>query len=641
MKTVQRTLAIGVHAVRPILAVSLLSAVAAPIAGMAADDEQVLVTATRLETPVREVASAVTVIEGAEIERRGHDNVADVLRDVPGIEIARTGGAGQTASLFIRGASSERVKILIDGIEYNDPISPGRFADISHLQVDDIERIEIVRGPQSVLYGADAIGGVVNIITKRGGAPAVTTIRAEAGSHETFRESITTGGRIGEIDYFLNVSRYDSDGFSSADSDDGNREDDGYENTSVSLSLSAQPTDNSDIRLIVRYIDALTDIDDFGGPGGDDPNHDVDSEQTLVRLEGSLLSMDDRWEQKLSYSYFDIDRMDIDTPDDDDPSFTDSGFEGERREIEWQHNIRLPEDRILTFGLEYDEEEGSSFFETDGFSDTFPNESAETIGAYAQLKVSHDDRFFATVGARYDDHEDFGSAVTYRVAPAYWLKDSGTKLKAAVGTGFKAPSLFQLFSTSGNPDLDEEESVGWEVGIEQMLWNERARVEVVYFDTDFDDLISFDSASFTYFNVGEAETRGVECSFEIDATEDVRIDGHYTYLDAEDEDTGEELVRRPTHRAGVDATWTASDELLILGGVLWVDDRKDDDFSTFPATRVTLDSYALWHLRAVYAPNEQIELFARVENILDEDYEEVSGFGVAGRSAYVGAKLHL
>ena len=620
------------------LAVTILATSAMPLT---AEDEQVLVTATRMQTPRREVASAVTVIDAEAIQRRGLDNVADVLRTVPGVEIARTGGAGQTASLFIRGASSERVKILIDGVEYNDPISPGRFADISHLQVDDIERIEIVRGPQSVLYGTDAIGGVINIITKRGDGPARVGVRAEIGSYQSFRESISANGQLGDVDYYLNLSRWDSGGFSSADSDDGNREDDGYENTSVTLSLSARPTEDATVRLILRHIDAVSEIDDFGGVGGDDPNHDVDSEQTLVRLEGSLLSMDDRWEQKLSFSYFDIDRTDIDHPDDTDPTFIDSGFKGARKEIEWQHNVTLPQDQILTFGVEFDEEVGSSFYETDGFNDTFPARSAETVGTYAQLLVSHNDRLFATIGVRYDDHEDFGSALTYRIAPACWLKDRGTKLKAAFGTGFKAPSLFQLFSTSGNPDLNEEDSFGWEIGIEQALLEDCASVELIYFDNDIDDLISYDSATFAFVNLGQVEMRGVECAFGFQATDDVRLDGHYTYLDAEDKETGEELVRRPAHRAGVDATWVANEKLLMLAGVLYVDDRKERDFSSFPATRVTLDRYELWHLRAVYSASERVEFFARVENILDEDYEEVSGFGSAGRSAYVGAKLQL
>ena len=604
----------------------------------------VVVSATKLETPSKEVASSLTVIPRAKIERMQNRSVTDVLRTVPGVDIAGSGGPGQPTSVFLRGAKSEHTLVLIDGVEMNDPISPGRSFNFANLTTDNIERIEVLRGPQSTLYGSDAIGGVINIITKKGKGKPGGFVSAEGGSFSTWRERAHASGSYKWLDYSLGFSRLDTDGISAADEDAGNDEEDGYGNTSLSARLGITPTEMFNVDTLLRYTDALVDLDNSGGLGGEDPNHESDQEELFLRTEAQLSLLDELWEQELGVSLTDYERdirndTDLMHPD----SLSQSDYDGRIVQFDWQHNLYLHETNTLTLGLETEEERGEySFFSESAWgttSTTFDEETARTNSAYIQDQIRLADSFFTTLGARLDDHEDFGSETTYRIAPAYLFQETGTKIKASYGTGFKAPSLYQLFSQYGDEDLAPEESTGWDVGVEQYLMEDKLTLGATYFGNEFDDLIEFNSGTSSFRNVAEAESSGVELSADYRPIEELTTGLSYTYTDTEDETTGKELLRRAENKVGFNIGYDVLENWNVSMEIAYVGERDDNDYSTWPASRIELDDYVLVDVASSYKLTENTELFGRVENLFDEDYQEVKGYGTPGFGAYGGVKI--
>jgi vitamin B12 transporter len=637
------------------LAVLLTALLAAPLAHAAQGEKievgEIVITATGLETPLREVASSMTVIKDEEIENSQKTEVLEVLRAEPGLDVVRTGGPGGATSIFMRGADSDQTLVLIDGIEANDPIFNRSF-DFGHLTVDNIERIEVLRGPQSTIYGSDAMGGVINIITKKGKGKPRLFVSGEGGSFSTYRLSGGLSGGQDWVNYSLGVSWLDTEGISSASEKDGNTEKDGTENLTLSARLGVMPVEQLELDFTARYTDSEKEIDNFGGPGGDDPNHVSEVNQLFMRAAARLSLFENLWEQELGVSLTDHDTDETNDPDPDHPGeFSVSAFDSMIIKVDWQHNLYLHETNTITLGLETEEEKGESSIDSvTAFGPSvsvFGEKTARTNSVYAQDQAKLWDRFFATVGVRLDDHDQFGSEVTYRLTAAYLLEETGTKFKATYGTGFKAPTLFQLFDpVNGNPDLAPEKSKGFDVGIEQALWEDRLALGATYFDNDFQDLIEFvllDPMLFTgtFRNVNEAEARGVELFASLTPFEELVLRADYTYTKTEDKTTGEDLLRRARNKFKLNATYRFPEKGTVNLGVSYIGKREDLDFSVFPSERVELKGYTLVDLAASYDITKNLEVFGRVENILDEDYEEVKGFGTPGISAFGGLKVTL
>jgi vitamin B12 transporter len=606
--------------------------------------DEIVVTATRLETAEREVGSSITVITADQIRKQQKTTVLEVLRDVPALDVVQSGGPGRETSVFIRGAKSEHTLVLVDGVEMNDPSSAGRSFDFADLTVDNIERIEVVRGPQSTLYGSDAIGGVINIITKKGTGKPSGFVSAEGGSFKTFTESAGISGGTGLINYSLGISRLDTDGISAADEKDGNHEKDGYENTTFSTRLGITPAKNFDADFILRYINAEADIDNSGGAGGDDPNNTADTRQLFLRTQARLSLFDDLWEQKIGMSLSDHHRqydnpIDAEHPDDSDHST----YDGQVLKFDWQHNLHLHESNTLTLGVETEKEKAKSSYYSESaygpYTSTFAEESARTTGYYLQDQIRAWDAWFTTLGARLDDHSRFGTKTTYRIASSYLVRQTSTRFKGSYGTGFKAPSLYQLYSVYGDQDLDPEKSTGWDAGVEQMFYHERLTLGITYFSNDFDNLIDFDSATSKYVNVAKAESKGVETYLSAQPSDDLTLRVSYTYTDTEDKTTGKELLRRPKNKSSFDANYRFLGKGNVNLEVLCVGKRDDYDYSSWPAARVRLGSYTLVNLAASYDIAEHIRLLGRVDNLFDKEYEEVSGYGTPGISGYAGIRL--
>lgn len=608
--------------------------------------DTIVVTATRTGTPLKEVGSSISVVTKQDIERKQKETVFETLRGMPGLDAVQTGGPGKTASVFLRGADADYTLVLIDGVEMNDPIATGRSYDFANLTVDHVERIEILRGPQSTLYGSDAMGGVINIITQRGEGRPRLSLSTQSGSLRTVRGQAGLSGGNAISHYALGFSWWRTDGVSAASSTLGNTEKDGYRNASLSGKFGFTPHERFDVDFMVRYIDATADIDNGGGAFADDPNRVQDTRQAFLRTQGRLRLWDRRWLQTFGYSFSDHAREDLNDADPAHPNDTlESTFDSRLHRFDWQNTLHLHEVTTLVFGVETEEEQGASTFRSESafgpFESIFAEQTARTTGYYLQDQIHYRDAFFGAFGFRIDDHTLFGAEATFRLTPAVFIARTGTRLKGSYGTGFKAPSLFQLYSSFGAPSLRPGESTGWDAGVEQYGWQRRVSTGVTYFHTDFTNLIDFDSGTSSYKNILRAASQGVEWFGRVEPHRRVLLQANYTYTDTEDKTTGLPLLRRPRHKWGIDAGYGVSAKAQVSLGVIVTGQRDDLDFSTFPATRVTLDGYTLVNLTASYDIARSVRVFGRIDNLLDRDYEEVFGFGTPGITTYAGVKLGL
>jgi len=611
---------------------------------------EVVVTADRLLTPTDEVGSSFTVLTGEEIARTGKGTVLEVLRDVPGLEVVQTGGMGKTTSIFLRGANAEHTLVLVDGVEVNDPISPRRSFNFSDLTIDNIDRIEILRGPQSTLYGSDALGGVIQIFTRKGKGKSSLSLSTEGGSFRTFRETVGSEGGTEQVRYAFTLSRTDTRGISAADRREGNDERDGYRNQTVSVRFGGSPREDLDLDFSARYIDAKSDLDNSGGAGGDDPNRTLDSRRLFLRSEARLFLWEDRWEQRIGFSLTDQERKDRNDPDTDHPlDSLRSSYDSAFRKIEWQHNLYLSEDHTVTFGLETEREEGNFRYHSESaygpYDSSFPEKTVRTTGYYFQDRVRWGDRAVTTLGFRLDDHNRFGRRGTGRITSSFPI-GAGRRLKGSYGTGFKAPSLYQLYAPAGsfgpigNAALSPEKSRGWDAGFEQNFRNGRGRTGVTYFSNRFIDLIDFDFGA-GYRNLSGAATRGIEAFLSFRPNDVLGLHLDYTYTATEDKGTGEDLLRRARNKLSAGVTYSFRKKGDLSVDLRYVGRRDDRDYSVYPAQRVELGGYAVVDLASSFPVNDRCLLFARVENLFDKDYQEVKGYGTPGRAAYVGLRVRF
>jgi vitamin B12 transporter len=615
----------------------------------AVEMKAVIVTATRVPTEEREVGSSVTVITEEEIKAKGYTTAKDVLKGTVGLDVVSTGGPGAQTSVFSRGANAYHTLVLIDGMEMGDPSQTQRQFDFANLTVDNIERIEIVRGPQSVLYGADAMGGVVNIITKGWKKEPTLYGGAEGGSYGTARQFVGLGTANEWADFSFDFSHIRSEGFSAADSDlPGNTERDAWENYTVSSRLGITPTEWLDMGVNFRFHNGRTELDNQGGPYQDLEDYSLDKQEFFIRPHARVTLFNGLWEQVLAYG------LTNHSKDYHYPSLWGGGsgdYDGEKQEISWQHNLYLHKTNTLTLGFEYETEEMHT---SDWGSDQ--DDSAYTYSLFAQDQIKLFDISFTTLGIRWDNHEAFGDHITYRVTQAFVFDKIGTTIKGSVGTGFRAPSLYELYGPPyldwstfppaptlrpvGNHDLDPEESIGWDVGVEQALFNDLLTLGATYFHNEFDDLIEFVNGQ-GYVNIDEAETYGVESFIEVRPFKDLSARVMYTYTHTDD-DEGEPLLRRPLHKAGLNVCYRFLDERGTVNlDLLYVGERDDKDFTVTPARRLKLDDYVVVNLSGSFKVHKYVELFARIENLFDQDYEEAFGYGTPGFSVYGGVKLSV
>ncbi len=581
--------------------------------------EEIVVTANRRETEARQVGSSVTVITSEEIELKRKTSVAELLRAVPGVEVVRGGGPGQITSVFVRGGSSSQTLVLLDGVRLNAPTT-GAF-DFANLSADAIERIEIVRGPQSTVYGSEAVAGVISIFSKAGREGLHARLLAEAGELGTRRFRAGVDGGSEGFEYALTVSSEEIDGVSSASERAGNVEKDAYENLSAAVRLGWTFAGDSTVGLSLRYFDAEVANDGFDfvlGPV-DDPNR----LQTREGLTGSLRfekPLSRRWNQTFVLGVNDEQLAGVDP----DNAFSNFSVDSRSVELTSQSDVML-DAGVLTLGLGFEQRDG-------GGAGSF-DESVDVLSAFVQHAWSWRERLHLTAGVRHDDHSELGGETTYRLSASSRL-GAGTRLHASYGTGFKAPTLNDLFFPFfSNPGLAPETSEGFDVGLEQSWAADRWRFDVTWFDTEFEDLIAFSFDTFRPENTARATSSGVEVTLDYRPGPAFQLTATHTLGDTEDLATGLQLARRPKHRSTLDLYFRPLPRLRGSASLIAVSDRIDSDGSD-------LDDYQRLDLSLGYTlQGGHFEPYLRIENLFDEEYEEVSGFTTPGALAVVGLSV--
>jgi vitamin B12 transporter len=616
--------------------------------------DEMVVTATRTESLLGKVGgTSVTIINAEDIEAKQQTTVEEILKGVPGIDIVATGGPGTAATVFTRGADSKNTLILVDGIMFNDPSDSSRGANLANITVDNIERIEVVKGPLSVLYGSNATAGVINIITKKGNTKPLFYAGAEGGSYNTWKIFGGASGTVDRFNYSLSASQIKTDGFSTANDDNdqiphsGNTsEDDGWENMTLSGKIGFDITPDFDVTAVLRYIDSEAKTDDFGpGYTGDSfgpwplysplphgsKEQKYENEQVFGKVNVHNYFFDRFFSSTLSYQLSDQESQNYDN--DGNKSYD---YEGQTREAAWQGELNFSSINLLSFGASYFKEEMESK------SDNITGKGSDTNSFWIQDQWFAGEGIDLVAGLRYDDHSIFGGETTWRFAPSYTISQTLTTLKASYGTGFRAPSLYELYSPFyGSETLQPEESKGWDIGFEQGLANNKIKLGLTYFDMIFENRIGFDMTTWKYNQLaGDTKVNGIEAFVKWMPYSDLDFMLNYTYNETKDPD-GKPLVRRPENKLHFNTRYHLFTKAMLNLDVFWVDDRhansgaKDLNGNSIK----TLDSYTLVNVSASYDITNCIQVYGRIDNVFDTEYEEAWGYATPGVSAYAGIKF--
>lgn len=604
--------------------------ITAPTVAVTAEEdenlEEMVVTASRRPQPLSSVGASISVLGEQALEEGQYTFVIDALQTLPSLAINPNGAFGGQTSISIRGADTGQTVILVDGVQLNDVSSPGGGFNFGTLDTSGIERIEVLKGPQAVLYGSDAIGGVVNIITKTGGEEGFGgSAYAEYGAFDSFRLGGSVHGGTDALGFNLSAGYSNSDGISKAE---GGAEADGHENYTLRGRVTAQLTDTLEVEAFGSYSDSETDVDGFG-PSDDEVSMAL-SEEYLIGGRVHLDLMDGNFANTFSVEFSGIDRASV-------SAFGSFPGKGERFNLDYLGVFAIDENWSLTAGAQHENTKAETVS-----PDSVDINSVFGVVAYEQggLHVS--------AGLRYDDHETFGSSTNGQIRAAYTFEETGTKVFANWGEGFKAPSLNQLTyictfcspaQSAPNADLLPEESNAWELGVEQTLLDGAIKVGATYFDQKTKNLIEFVFSDFTpgataadvgYVNTARARSKGVELFLDAELSDTLLFTANYTYNSAKNRDTDTQLIRRPKNKAYAALTWNVTEKFstnisLNHNGVI-----QD--------TAVEVDDWTVVDLRASYKLNETFELYGRVNNLFDADYQRITGYATPGIASYFGVR---
>ena len=631
------------------LAIPASAQVAGSIAAVGVGE--IVVTANRAPERIERVGQAITVVDHAQIERSQAVTVSDILARTPGVNFTRNGGYGGVTNLRIRGAEGGQTMLVLDGVRLSDPAVTGGEFNYANLMIGDVDRIEVLRGSQSTLWGSQAIGGVVNVIHADPTKPFEGRVQAEGGSFGTTDVRAAAAGKGDGYQWRLAASHFNTDGISAYRL---GAEKDGYRNTTASGEIKAGV--GGPIRLDFRgyYSRGRNESDGFPPPAftfADTAEYAVTRDYIgYAGLEFDLL--DGALTNRVSYSFTRTDRRQTNPAQ----AVTTTTFasRGANKRWEYQGVWTFSPAWAATFGAEIENTSMRTASPSAFEPNPIPGHAKTGVNSgYAQVRGEVVKGVAVTAGVRHDDHDAYGGHTLGQADIAWTLNDGTTVLRASFGQGFKAPTLYQLYSEYGNAALKPEEADGWDAGIEQRLVDGKLRVKGSYFDRKTTNQIDFVSCfgpatgglcapggvpRFGYYaNVARARTRGVELEAEYDAGP-LNVLANYTYTDAKNRTAGSAnygayLARRPKQAANVEATYTFATGPSLGVAVHHVGRSYDDAANSF-----VLKSYTLLDLRASYPVTEQIEVYGRVENALDEDYQTVRNYGSPGRGAYVGVR---
>lgn len=587
--------------------------------------EPVVVQATRIPVAAENSPTETSIITSQELEKKQVFTVGDALREEAGIDIARQGQPGGQSSVFIRGANSNQTLVLVDGVRVNSAYN--NAFDFANLSLDNVERIEILRGPQSTLYGSEAMGGVINIVTKRGAPQPTGSATFEAGSFDSFRPSAsfaTTAGKLslaGAGSYFTT-------------------ENDRINSAATAWNGSGQASWNAleglRVGLLTTYLRS-----DAGSPNDkftNDPNDYLRNENSLVALTLEATPTE-WWDSKLIYSHS-HERAFFSGLEPNPPYFFGDYVEltvADRDQIDLQNIFSIGDQHKILIGGTFDNSHAN---DTNTYSTL--DQTITDKALYGQYDFTPIERVTLTAGGRLDDYSTFGSHGTYRFGGRFTTLATETILRASVGTGFRAPSFVQTFPPFGNPNLKPEQSLGWDVGVEQPLAHDKVHVGASYFQNDFDNLVISVPAGPPFYsqlaNAGRARTLGVETWASWMPVPELTLSGTYTWLaERQDLSNHTELLRRPEHSGRFTVNYKFLKRFNANVNSTFVGPRADRNFAA--GTSVNNTGYVKVDLGLSCEVCQYFTAFGRIENLLDDHYEEVYGFPALGRAFWAGGTL--
>lgn len=592
----------------------------------ATDLEEVIVTSSRVPMPLREVGTSISVVTEVDIKQLGFASLYDVLRTQPGVAVSNTGGTGSAATLRIRGEEGYRTLVLLDGIDISDTSGPQVSPRFEQLLSSGVQRVEILRGPQGLMYGADA-GGVVNISTIAPTRGLGGEVSAQGGRYGSEQLAGNVGGGNDTVDFSLSAADFATDGFNARDTDTVLKDDDGYDNTTANARLGYNVTDKLRLSLVGRTVEGDNKFDECYTVDTFEPTDACSDtyDQQAWRMAGDYEA--GSFTHQLAYNGSDTDREFYSAGE---SSF---GAKGALERGSYLGSFSASDALRLVYGIDLEQESLD-----DGLTDISRNQD----GYYFEYQGGFGNRLFVTAGTRYDDNDDFGSHTSSRVSAAWLFPLAGgeLKLKSAYGTGFRAPSLYEVAYNDGefasppasDTTLKEEKSSGYDAGL-SWLDASGLYLEAVYFDQTVEDEIYFDLTDSSGYlqRSGDTDSTGVELSAHWPVIESLSLSANYTYNDTETS-TGSSRPYRPQHLANLGVSWRTLARRLTLGVALRLsEDAQDIDGSP-------LDDYQVLGLNASYQLTQELQLYGRLENALDEDYQEVPTYNTSGAAGYAGVR---
>ena len=597
---------------------------------------QLVVSPTGIATPAAHVANAITVVTAKDIATQQARSVPDILAAIPGLNVVQTGGAGGQSSVFTRGTNANHTKILIDGIDVGDATNANGAFDFAHLLTSDIQQFEVLRGPQSGLYGSDAIGGVISVITRKGDGPARATASIETGTYQTFNQSAGVSGSQDNVNYAINVAHLHAGDIPvtpqqllpAGQKAIGNA----YDNVTASTKFGVDLNEAWSLNSVLRYTDATLLFTGDGGfpsvPNAAQSSHAV--QQFATREEAVWSLLDGRIK-----NYFVINYVNNRTSDLTAGNPLAAISTGERIKYDWHAVTELAPHNNFIVGLEQ---------QTDRLQTTGLTAENGNRAGFVEVQTNFAQRMFLVASLRNDINDQFGSHGTYRIAPAVILPVTETKLKASYGTGFKAPTLSQLyqdfpaFNFFANPNLKPEQSTGYDAGFEQPLFDDRIRFGATYFHNSISNLINSNATFTSYANVGLATTEGTESFVTAQLTDRLSLRADYTFTRAVDATTGQQLLRRPKEKWSATAIWTPLDPLTVSATLLRVSNWRDVSRDGMTSGLVA-PGYTVVNLRADYAVSDKVKLFGRIDNLFNRHYQNPTGFLAPGLGVFGGIRM--
>lgn len=613
--------------------------------------DEIVVVATRSPQNIEKIGNSVTVLDEQTIRESQSTDVSQLLATTPGITFSRSGGPGNSTSINIRGADSDHTLVLIDGVVLNDPSLVNGNIDFGSLLVGDISRIEILRGAQSTLYGSQAIGGVINIITTEPQPGLGGDVQAEYGSRESGLAKGGIGGKFDNWSFRLAGTYYSTQSVPDFDSRYGGTTTDPFHDTVVSGRATYDFTSDVQLDLRAYWTEGRNYYDGFPPPNYVLAN-DTQYQTTRQLVDYSGLNFDlfgGQLKNRVAYQYTTTQRADFD--DSGTPVTQTDTYKGNNGRVEYQGTWAIAQGYQAVFGLQQE----NSWIDTTPYAPSHAETGQNS--EYMQFQGEVINGLTLTAGERHDHYDTFGQHYTGQLAAA-WALPSSTVLRASWSQGYKAPSLYQLYSPYGNTSLNPEQSTGGDAGIEQRLWDNRVTLSATYFLTNFKNLIAFENcpgsplcdtigqAGGYYANLDRAKASGVELQASATLTSALVVSANYSHIKTVDETPGsptygQQAYQRPEDAANASISYTWPHRVNTTVAARFSGYSLDENFNVYPTEIVHLGGYTLLDLRVSYSVSDKLEIYGRIDNATNKYYETIYQYGTWGRTAFAGLRAKL